>query len=178
MRRRVLCSIALLFALFAAPAHALERSLDGGAHIWAGSGWGEFRAFVGPRFRWGRFSLYPYGALGPAFFNGVSGSPLSLGAYGDASVEVGLADQKSWIFSAGGGAGHVVGLESMTGIFIPQAYGQVAYRWGINTVGLQVLWGRGYDRPDSFPTAFPERLNFTGIGLRFEYEIDNYGESD
>lgn len=176
MPRRVVASSLLALSLFiAAPAHAVERSLDGGAHIWAGSGWGEFRAFVGPRFKWGWFSLYPYAALGPSFFSGIDGTPLSVGGYGDATVSVPVGDDRWLGFGAGGGAGHIVGIQNMTGPIYPQAYGQITYRWGINTVGVQGIWGREYKRASSFPAAFPAKLNFSGIGFRFEYEIDNYG---
>lgn len=178
MLRRVAASSLVALSLFiATPARAVDRTLDGGAHIWAGSGWGEFRAYVGPRFTWDWFSLYPYAALGPSFFNGISGTPLSIGGYGDANASMDIGDERRLIFGAGGGAGYIVGIQDMTGPLLPQAYGQITYRWGIKSVGVMAIWGPEYERAASFPRSFPARMSFSGVGFRFEYEIDNYADS-
>lgn len=176
MLRRVILALLGSLLFTAAPAHAVDRTLDGGAHIWAGSGWGEFRAFVGPRFTWDWFSVHPYAAIGPSYFSGIEGTPLSLGGYGDANAALPFGDNKL-IFGVGGGAGYIVGIHPMTGPLLPQAYGQIMYRWGVKSVGIMGIWGREYERADSFPAAFPARMNFSGVGFRFEYEIDNYADS-
>lgn len=163
---------AALALLSTASLYAAERSFDGGAHLWFGSGWGEFRAYAGPRWHWGGFTLYPHGALGMAFFSNTSGTPLTLGVYGDADYLFDLGEHKGIRLGAGGGPGSIVGIQGMTGWVIPQGYAQAGYRWGVNFVGVQAIVGPAYDKPAGFPAAFPAKLDFTGVGLRFEYEID------
>jgi hypothetical protein len=167
---------AALLAAAPRPLAAAEKTLDGGAHIFILDGLGEFRAHVGPRWRWGGFSLTPYGAVGMAFLTGVSGTPLSVGAYGDADYLFDLGEQKGIRVGAGGGASLVTGIQPITGWAVPQGYLQAGYKWGGNFVGVQAIAGPSYAVKD-YPAAWPDRLGFSGVGLRFEYEIEQYPES-
>ncbi len=165
----VVCSLGM-----ASPSHA-EKTLEGGAHIWVGSTWGEFRAHVGPRYAWGNFSVHPHGALGMAFLTGVSDTPATIGAYSDFDYAFELKDNKAIMLGVGGGGGHIFGLGPVHGYVLPQGYGQLVYRWGGNLVGLMGIWGPNYSVPDEgFPVGFPAEMNFSGVGFRFEYVIDVY----
>jgi hypothetical protein len=154
-------------------AHALEKSLDGGAHIWVGEHWGEFRAHVGPRYAWDWFSIRPNGAIGMAFLTGVDHSVTSFGGYVDFDAMAPLEDFKALQFGVGGGVGHFLGMHKMTGPVVPQGYAQAGYRWDGNYVGIMGLLGMRYDKPaEGYPAGMPDTLGFSGVGFRFEYEID------
>jgi hypothetical protein len=139
-----------------------------GAHIWLGEDWGWFRAHIGPRWRASIFSIRPHAALGPSFFTGIGGQPMSLGAYVDLDVSIPAGPGRSIDIGPGGGIGYVLGLEHITGGVIPQGYLQAAYRWSGNIVGLMALMGPRYDWERG-----PDRIRFTGVGLRFEYVISS-----
>lgn len=170
-----------LFILFCSstPSHATEYSLDGGAHIWIGSGWGSFRAHVGPRWAWDWFSIHPNGAVGFAVVSTAPDKLPFLGGYLDADVSIPLSTRGRYLqIGPGAGVGYIINMGGLTRGVIPQAYGQVAYRWDQNLVGLMAIVGREYDRPSHYPTNFAEHVNFSGIGLRFEYQIDRPTDMD
>ena len=154
--------------LLAGPAWAGESTLEGGAQIWFGTQWGEFRADVGPRWAWSWFSIHPHGALGAAVVPGVDSTLLSLGGYADADITIPLGTKKGLQIGPGGGLGLINGLGDR-GV-LPQGYLQAAYRWDGNIVGLQALAGPSRDW---LGVGGVRRLHFSGVGLRFEYVIQN-----
>ena len=180
MRFAKVLSAALFFLLASStPSRATEYSLDGGAHIWIGQQWLSFRAHVGPRWGWDWFSLHPNGAIGVAFVDGTDNKATFLGGYLDADVSIPLSTRGRYLqIGPGAGVGYIMGLGGLTQGVIPQAYGQVAYRWDENLVGLMAIGGREYERPSHYPTGFPAHVNFSGIGLRFEYQIDRPTDDD
>ncbi len=171
-----LLAMILLFA--ATPLHAQDwmmeeeaaeqdgdsnRDLEGGAQIQFGQNWGWFRVQAGPRWNWGNFSMRPYGALGLAFLEGVAGQPTTLGAYLDLDYAIPVGGG-AIVLGPGGGIGGILGLPSP----LLQSYVQAAYRWNGNIIGVQGILGNEIP----YPVTGINRLNLTGIGLRFEYVID------
>lgn len=173
---RFLRYLAIVALLASSPlttnAFAADKSLDGGAHIWMGQDWGSFRAHVGPRYAWDWFSIRPNGAIGLAFISGVERTITSFGGYMDFDATMPLEGFRALQFGVGGGVGHILGMHEMTGPVIPQGYVQAGYRWDVNYVGIMALVGPKYRTPDSYPENIPDAINFSGVGLRFEYQID------
>jgi hypothetical protein len=144
------------------------RTIEGGLQIWFSETSGWVRAHVGPRWSRGMFSIRPHAALGPSFLPGVAGQPIALGAYVDAELRIPIDERRAVQLGPGGGLGHIIGLGAVTGRqFIAQGYGQVAYRWDENLVGIMFLGGPSYD----WEHGGVDRLRFRGLGLRFEYQI-------
>lgn len=153
------------------PARGFERTLDGGAHIWVGQQWGSFRAHVGPRWSWGWVSAHPNAAIGVAILPSVNATPLSLGGYLDLDTTLLWRGGRTWLLGVGGGMSFVPGFGSKAAV--PQAYVQTAYRWQGNLVGLMAIGGPIRD----WGIGTVSRIQWNGIGLRFEYEIERADET-
>ncbi len=149
------------------------RTLEGGIQIWTNGNWSLIRADVGPRWTFDEWlSVRPHGSIGPAFLPNISGAPLSLGAYLDVDASITVGDRKAIQIGPGGGVSTITGLFDVTGVVFPNAFAQAAFRWDENLIGLMAIWGQQYDYDSVLNIGGPEKIRFSGIGLRFEYVVD------